>query len=398
MKTLSLILGVLLFSSGMSYSQKSKVQAAYNYYKEPYQQYDKAMQAINEALAHEQTASSPKAWYYKGLIEMSVYKHATYGSLCKNCLVNSYDAFMKSIELDPKHEWVDEINTIRVPYLINKVFGEGVDNFKEQKFNEALSDFESVQKMSPGDTSAILNSAYSADRAGQTAKAKEYYSQLIKMKYDDDEIYLALTNLYKSEKQMDQALEVTRQGRAIYPDSLNLMLAEINILLSTGKNEEASKALDAAISKDPTNPNLYLALGSTYDNLANPRDPEGNELAKPGNANEYMTKAEQAYKRGLEISPENYEINYNLGAMYFNQAAEMANEANNIKSDELFAKAKVKFDDKFKQAQPHLEKAMLNNPRTSKEDTSIYEGTLTSLKQLYVRIGEMEKYEKIKDQ
>ena len=51
---------------------------------------------------------------------------------------------------------------------------------------------------------------------------------------------------------------------------------------------------------------------------------------------------------------------------------------------------------KFKQAEPFLEKAMENNPQKSEDDKATYDGTLNSLKQLYVRIGEMEKYEKIK--
>ncbi len=395
MKKNLLLLLVLFTSTSMMYAQKSKVQAAYNYYKEPYQQYDKALQAIEEASVHDQTSTWAKTWYYRGLIYMSLYKNETYGGLCKNCLIVSYESFLKSLELDPKNEWVVEINTLRIPYLMNRVFGEGVDFFKDQKFNEALASFETVQRMNPGDTSAILNSAYSADRAGQTAKAIEYYERLIQMKYDDDKIFLALANIHKQEKHMDQALRVIRDGRKVYPDSLNLMLSEINILLSTGKNEEATQALDAAISKDPANPNLYLALGSTYDNLANPRDAGGNELPKPSNASELMKKAEQSYDKGIEIDPDNYEINYNLGAMYFNQAAEMANAANNIKSNDLFEKEKQKYEQKFRDAQPHLEKAMENNPRKNQEDEAIYEGTINSLKQLYVRIGEMTKYEQL---
>ena len=96
------------------------------------------------------------------------------------------------------------------------------------------------------------------------------------------------------------------------------------------------------------------------------------------------------------ISPDNYELNYNLGAMYFNQAAEMANKANNLKSNEEYSKAKTNFELKFKQAEPFLEKALEKNPKKTEDDLTTYDGTLNSLKQLYVRIGEMEKYEKLK--
>ena len=138
-------------------------------------------------------------------------------------------------------------------------------------------------------------------------------------------------------------------------------------------------------------------MGSSYDNLANPKGSDGKDLPKPSNYNEYITKAEESYKKGLAINPDNYEMNFNLGALYFNQAAEMANQANSLKSTDDFNKAKVKFEQKFKDAEPYLEKAMEKNPKTTEDDMSIYNGTLNSLKQLYARTGETEKYNKVKE-
>ena len=65
----------------------------------------------------------------------------------------------------------------------------------------------------------------------------------------------------------------------------------------------------------------------------------------------------------------------------------MANKANEIKSNTEYAKAKEKFDAKFKESMPYLEKAHELNP----EDTN----TMVSLKQLYARLNETEKYEMI---
>jgi len=243
-------------------------------------------------------------------------------------------------------------------------------------------------KISPGDTSVILNSAYSAELAGNTEKAKQYYSRLVSMQYKDDKAYLALSNLYKQDKDTARALATLKDGRKIFPDSLTLMLAEINIFLASGNRKEAIEALEAAIKKDPKNESLYMALGSMYDNLANPKDAGGNDLPKPDNYDEYFMKAEQTYKQGLAVNPNNFEINFNLGALYFNRAAELANAANNIKSTEEFNKAKKKYEQEFKNSEPYLEKALEINP-TDK-------GTLNSLKQLYVRTGETEKYAKVK--
>jgi tetratricopeptide (TPR) repeat protein len=397
MKRVLLASLIVCLASVYAFGQKQKVQAAYNYYKEPYQQYDNAKQAIDEAVLNEQSKGMPQAWYYRGLIYTSLYKNDKYGQLCDNCLFTAYESFQKALELDPKNKWADEITTIRIPFLLNKVFTDGIEKFQAKDYDHALQSFEAAQKMSPGDTACILNAAYSAERAGQTAKAIQYYEQLIAMKYRDENIYLSLSNLYKHSGETDKALNIIRQGRALFPDNMNLMLGEINILLSTGRNAEATKALDAAIAKDPNNQSLYLALGSTYDNLANPKDAAGNDLPKAPNYTEYVEKAEEAYKKGLAINPDNYELNFNLGALYFNQAAEMANKANGIKSMDEYAKAKTAFDKKFKDAEPFLEKALQLNPMKTEDDKATYNGTLNSLKQLYARTGETEKYNMVKE-
>jgi tetratricopeptide (TPR) repeat protein len=394
-KSLSLIV-VLWFSVGYAFGQKAKLQTAINFYKPPYQQFDKAKEAIDEAVNHEQTKGMAKTWYYKGLIYSALFSSEKYGSLCNNCLVEANDAFKKAMEIDPNNEWAGEIQLNQMQ-LMSQVFNKGVAQFKEGKYAEALADFEMAQAISPNDTATVLNSAYSAERAGDKAKAKQYYGKLVSMRYQDDKTYAALSNLYREEGNMDKALEVIRDGRTAMPESLNLMLAEINILLSTGKSQEATTALDAAIQKDPKNPSLYMALGSTFDNMANPKGADGKEKPKPAQYNDYMSRAEAAYKKGLEIQPDNYEINYNLGAMYFNQGADMANSANQLMNNTEFEKAKVKYEEKFKAAAPYLEKSLESNPRKTDDDQSLYQGTLLSLKQLYVRLNETEKYNRIKN-
>ena len=150
------------------------------------------------------------------------------------------------------NEWAGEIQLNQMQ-LMSQVFNKGVGQFKEGKYAEALVDFEIAQAISPNDTATILNSAYAAERAGNKAKAKQYYEKLVSMNYQDDKSYAALSNLYREDGNTDKALEVLRQGRTAMPESINLMLAEINILLSTGKSQEATTALDAAIQKDPKN-------------------------------------------------------------------------------------------------------------------------------------------------
>src|SRR6185503_7882507 len=309
----------LLALGTLAFGQKALIQKAFNYYKEPYQQYDEAKKAIEEAMKSEENQANEKAWYYRGLIYHALYNNPTYGHLCDRCLETAYESFIKANELNPKNEWVDEIKTLRLAFVMRDFFNKGVEDFNHAKYGDALTAFEYVQKINPSDTSAVLNSAFAADKAMNYEKAKLYYLRLINMNYKDDKVYMSLAAIYKQEKDTARALMTIQDARKIFPDSLNLMLSEINMLLSSGHSKEAAAAMETAVQKDPTNQSLYLALGSTYDQMANPRDETGKDLPKPMNYSECMSKAEQAYQRGLQLNPNNFELNYNLGAIYFNQ-------------------------------------------------------------------------------
>ncbi len=386
MKKISLLLWLLTTTVYFSFAQKANLIKADNYRK--YEQYDKAKTAIDEATVNEQTKGIEKTWYYRGLIYQSLYHDSINGYLCDHCLETAYESFMKANQINPKNEWAVEISSVRLPLLSRDFFERGVKEFNNARYAEALNSFEKVQQILPGDTSSILNSAYSAEKAKNYGKAKDYYNRLISMHYRDAAIYTALSNIYKQEKDTAHALITVREGMKMYPDSMNLILSEINILLALGKNNEAVEAIDKATKKDPKNASLYLALGSTYDNLANPKDAVGDDLPRPANHAEYMTKAEDAYRKGLQINPNSFELNYNLGAIYFNQAAEMANAANNLKSNAEFEKAKLRYISKFQEAQPYLEKALEIAPNDK--------STLISLRQLYLQTSQTEKYNKVK--
>ncbi|MBL0103907.1 MAG: hypothetical protein IPP51_09205 [Bacteroidetes bacterium] len=396
MKKISLLLLISCISVSWSYAQKSKVQTAYNFYKEPYQQYDKAKEAIDEAVANEATSGMPKAWYYRGQIYQSLFKSEKYKSLCNNCLMIAYESYQKALQLDPKNEWADEINSLWIPRLSADIYNDGVAELKAGNYQNAMDRFDASIKIQPSDTGAIVNCSIAASKLHNNAKSKELLQKLVDMHYKNEGIYSEYAHILKTENKTDSALLIVRAARQEFPESLNLIITEINILLAANRPSEVAGILDAAVKKDPTNPDLYLALGSTYDNLANPEDAAAKAALKPAQYAEYMTKSEAAYRDGLKVAPENYILNYNLGVLIFNQGAEMANKANDLKSNDEYAKAKVKFDAKFKEAEPFLEKAMSNNPKKDAEDVVTYKSTLQSLKQLYVRTNETQKYDQVK--
>lgn len=368
MKKLLVLFAVLVYASSGAFAQKVKVQTAFNYYK--YDELDKARTAIDEAIANESTMGMAKTWYYRGLIYQKMHKHPKFGGLDPQALVKAYESYKKALEIEPKYEFQEEIQQ-NMSVIGNGLFGSGVENFNAKKYDMALIDFENVLSITPDDTLATLNAAYSAERSGNKEKAKTYYNKLITMRYKEPKIYIFLGNLYKSESDSAKALSTIQAGRTAFPADNSLVIEELNMYLYSGKDKEALESLNLAIQGDPANANLHFAQGTVYDKV-NKKD-----------------LAATSYKKAIELKPDYFDAYYNLGAMYFNEAAEMANKANDLKSNAEYGKAKEKFDARFKEAMPFLEKALELNPT----DTN----TMVSLKQLYARINETAKYEAIKN-
>jgi len=367
MKKLGVIIIGLLISCTVL-GQKAKVQTAWNYLK--YDEIDKAREAIDEASKAESSMNMEKTWYYRGLIYQKMYKHPKFGNLVANPLQEALFSFNKALELDPKTDNAEDINKNK-DLLIGQLGEQGAEEYKTGKYTDALNSFETILSITPADQLVMFNCAISADKAGNREKAIMYYSKLMDSNYNDVKIYSLLASVYRAANDDAKAYEVIKKGRVVFPSDNNLMIEELNYFLANGKSAEAIASLEQAIVADPSNPSLYLA--------------QGNLLDKAGQTD----KAAESYKKAIGIKPDYFDAYYNLGAMYFNQGAEMANKANDIPPKEMakYEDAKKKFDAKFKEAQPFLEKAWELNPT----DVS----TMSSLKQLYLRTGENEKLNKV---
>ncbi len=377
MRKIAILFTLVLLGSGVASAQKNKVQSAYNYLK--YDQLDKAQEAIDAAKSHEQTMNDDKTWYYRGVIYQTMYQHEKYGTLSADPLSEAYISFKKASELAPDGEWKGDIKT-RMRALGTNFFNQGAALYNKSENQKAIAAFDKTLAINnelgvPATDSlnmfSHLYAAYAAEKDKNSAVAKNHYQQLINMQYNDAKIYSFLANIYKSESDTSQALKTIQEGRTKFPNDNNLVIEELNIYLSTGKTIEAMDRLKLAISKEPKNENLHFALGTLYD--------------KSGD----QVNAAASYKKAIELKPDYFDAFYNLGVMYFNQGAELANKANDIAPSKVkeYDEAKKKFEAKFQEAKPFLEEALKLNP----EDKN----TMISLRQIYARTGEKEKYDKL---
>jgi tetratricopeptide (TPR) repeat protein len=180
--------------------------------------------------------------------------------------------------------------------------------------------------------------------------------------YNKPGVFVELARLSKSSGDTAMALAYLEQGRKAHPNDIGLVIDELNIYLIQGKQELAIDKLNSAIALDPNNANLYFARGTAYDNL------------------KQALKAESDYRQAIAIDSMYFDPTYNLGALFFNAAAEMANEANKIpfSKQKEFLAADAKAKAAFEKARPYLEKAHQLQP----EDTN----TMVSLQQLYAQL------------
>lgn len=381
MKRISLML-VMAVAVTFAFGQKNLRQTASNYLKEG--KLDKAVEAINQCINDPTTSGEAKTWYLRGNIylEMANTANAAFKALEADPLTLALGSYKKAVELDPKKEYYDAIIE-KLNWQRNNYFNVAVDDYNKKNYKSAMENFakgaDVISIANVSDTAALLNAAYCAAVAKEPKMAKKYYEDLLKGGYKSSNVYVQLSDIYRLEKDQENALKIINEGLQIYPSDLQLFLAETNIYLTFGNTEKALKNLNTAIEKDKTNPSVFFALGTIYDNIAN-------DTAKErALREESFNSAIKAYQDAITLKADYFEPCYNIGAMYVNQAATINDEANKLPLDqtEKFDQLKKTADNYLDLATPYLEKASELQPGDL--------NTLYSLKQIYARTGKIDK-------
>lgn len=353
---------------------------------------EKAQVAIDEAMTiieEKKAANDPKlkektiakALHYKGLIYNEL------ASLPDSDMKADYtkvalEAIKESAAIDPSFEYLAKYNILETVRI--GIFNDGVEAFKGAQFEKAYNAFTEaldlyglVNKLTKNegiDTTGMAMAAYSAQNAGKTAEAVDMYKKLIDLKYNDEQVYVSLSNLYMAEGKEEEARAVIEQGKAAFPESNEFLIGEINYLLKQEKVEEAIAKMEEATDLYPDNHNLHFALGTQYEGMDGLKD-----------------KAEASYMKALEIKPDYFDALYNLGAMYFNGAADKYKAANALD----FSKQK-EYDQLVKEGEelmnkaiPYFEEALKANA----EDAA----TMDALKQIHTTLGNTTEAKKYKE-
>ncbi|MBK7232638.1 MAG: hypothetical protein IPH93_10330 [Saprospiraceae bacterium] len=232
--------------------------------------------------------------------------------------------------------------------------------------------------------------------AKQNAAAGVYFEELAAANYNDSTgagsvVYESLYNIYSNTDDA-KAEKYLNEGRIKYPNETNLLFAEINHFLKKGKLNELIDKLKLAISKEPNNLSIYNTLGNVYDNLCQ-KEWEKKDLVK---AEEYFNESLKYYGIVLEKDPGNSNATYSIGALYYNKAAILSKDMNELANDYTKEGTK-KYDAKKAEMFVYFDKALPYFESAIKMDSNDL-NTLVALKEIYAKKGDFAKSNQYKDQ
>lgn len=391
-----------------------------------------AKAAIDEAALNDKSKDEPKMYLYRGEIYLAYFgvrlsnlvsksilagvkdaakaKAEAYTNIDTNAICIAANSFIKVIQLAPSDYYAQEarqpenLSGTCLIHLENKALRE----YYAQRYSTSLALYKKVlliyNVLNRTDSTYKQNmamAATSAESAGNTASALAYYQQLISLNYGGAAPYRSLATMFLKQNDSAKAWEYIEKGRTQYPSDLNLIITETNFYILKHDYEKAESNLGVTIKKIEESPDrdknksllasLYSNLGGIYDRKANPKDAQGNDLPKPADYDSLFVKADSNYSKALGINPNDFDILFARGALYFNRAVPITKQANDLplnatdKYNKLMDQAKVY----FLKAQPYFERAYNVNPNDA--------ANANALKQIYANTSQNDKLEAMKN-
>lgn len=384
-KSLSIIL--LLTIAVFSYGQKGSVSKAKNYRNKG--DLISAKAEIDVAITVEKTAKKYGTWFERGEIYKAILTSTDEATraLDENALDKALEAFQKVNEMEGENS----AGAILAGQSLEGIWGYYVNNGAElngvKDYKGAYTNFSNGLKVKPTDSLTLLYSGVVAQQAEMYDKTLTHYNQLVELNYASTDVFSTIIYIERAiNKNEDKALEVIQKAKEVYPLESSFRQEEIAILINLDRLEQAKDKLRSEIEKDPENPNLYLNLAIMHDNIGSANLEKGD--AEGANANYEIAK--ENYKKAVELNPESYVGNFNLGAIYVNSAKVYYDQVRDMNLKEYDKKGPAMIEKAnaiLNEGLPYMKKATEIKP----DDI----GGLTALQQMYTQLKNYDEAEAI---
>ncbi len=306
-----------------------------------------AKTSIDKAALNEKTAIDASTWAYKALIYANLALNEADAATAEALIKSAGDDFSKAVDMDTDKKNANLItagNDAFAQFQLNK----GVKAFQAQDFKQAYTAFEQSLIYRPADTLLTYYSGLAAINAVDYTSAIKRYEELLTTDYSANrEIALDLSKLYSMQKDTVNAIRIA----SVYATKFNdqaLATQEIELSLMSGKQKQVIERILAQITLDPKNKLEHFYLGIAYDALKE------------------FKKAEDAYKKAIDLDANYFDATLNLGSGILNNGIDLYNKANTLpanKQKEYDAAMKAAFVE-FDRAFPYLDKAVQIDPKS----------------------------------
>lgn len=284
-------------------------------------------------------------------------------------------AFEKAIELDTEGKYNEELkeklNKLKLLFESEAVNSYNKENYEYSYFN--FKEILSINKLEVMegvvDTVIFYNAGRIAHELNKYKEAVEFFKMADNYDYDNPFLYIFMSNSYNAIGDSAAGVEALKTGFKKFPENQNILIELINYYLMKGLADEALEYIAIAKEDDPENISFYFAEGTLYDKL------------------DRFDDARRSYEYCIELDPDYFNAQYNLGVLFYNKAVKLYEEANLINDIQEYEQAKAVADTEVAKALPYIEKAHEINP----DDIE----TLKTLKTLYYRLQMDDKYDEV---
>jgi hypothetical protein len=392
-------------------STAQDIKKVRNYYDK--KDWPKAKEAVELMLANEKEQKNWEAWYYKGLIYGQIGKDVALKSSIPDVWMQSYDAYQKAFELDPKQS--ETFMTLRsYPIFDNylELQREGNDFYNKQDYNNALEKYKAADKvgrfifknkwaLSEVDTILYYYAGAAAMQVDKMDEAISFFQKICDGEIGGegfDVCYRYVTFHYDSKKDFATAEKYATIGRRLYPKDTYYDKLELDRERKKGVGLELFKRYEAVLLKDPKDYDIRFDYAAEIFNwLFMEQKAPANEKGA------YMDKIVSELKTCIETDAKKPDAHLLLGKVYFNDAANIQDEVKAIKGTtpadtQKKNELKTKMELRMKECIPNLENALAVYEGMNKEELmkdrrqkNEYKNNLYLLTEAYRFVGNTEK-------
>jgi tetratricopeptide (TPR) repeat protein len=153
--------------------------------------------------------------------------------------------------------------------LFNAFVKQGAEKYQNKNLPGALEMFKYAQEVNKKDTTAALYGGIAAQQIDKKDEAKSQFETYVANGGKDPSVFYGLAQLYRADNDFDKAIGALNKGLERSPNNKDLKSEVVNILLASGKEDQAINELVALTKADPSNVQNLVNLAILYDNTNN---------------------------------------------------------------------------------------------------------------------------------